>query len=340
MLEDIGVKVVSLTFDGTATNISMAHGFGCNLKINDKPLVTSFKHPTGDHQVFVILDPCHMLKLVRNVFASQGVLNTPNGQARWDLIVKLNEYQNLKNVKLASKLTNEHVFFENQKMKVALAAQILSQSVAYALHVMKLHDKSFDDADGTVQFVALFNNLFDVMNSSSLNSNYFKSPLCPDNFEMIDKLFSFAEQYIRDIRLPDGQLVTKSIKKTGFLGFLVGISSFRGMYNEYVEKNNDLLNIPAYQCSQDHVETFFAAMRAKGGSNNNLSAPQFKAAYKRLLTHNNVTSSDKANFSASLNETELLSVEKNKSIERNKDSLDNSLDKSGLGDEESEAMTF
>jgi len=43
-----------------------------------------------------------------------------------------------------------------------------------------------------------------------------------------------------------------------------------------------------YKFSQDHIELFFAAVRARGGWNNNPTARQFKAAYKRLLLHQNV----------------------------------------------------
>ncbi|KAH8023927.1 hypothetical protein HPB51_019444 [Rhipicephalus microplus] len=47
--------------------------------------------------------------------------------------------------------------------------------------------------------------------------------------------------------------------------------------------------------SQDHLETFFGCVRGKGGYNNNPTACQFRAAYKRLLFHTEVTSSDAAN---------------------------------------------
>ena len=38
-----------------------------------------------------------------------------------------------------------------------------------------------------------------------------------------------------------------------------------------------------YKLSQDHLELFFSAVRAAGGFNNNPTAQQFMAAYKRLL---------------------------------------------------------
>ena len=38
-----------------------------------------------------------------------------------------------------------------------------------------------------------------------------------------------------------------------------------------------------YKLSQDHLELFFSSVRTRGGFNNNPTARQFTAAYKRLL---------------------------------------------------------
>jgi hypothetical protein len=50
-----------------------------------------------------------------------------------------------------------------------------------------------------------------------------------------------------------------------------------------------------YKLSQDHIETFFCAIRSKGGFKNNPTASQFEAAYKRLLIHAESTSKSTAN---------------------------------------------
>ena len=46
-----------------------------------------------------------------------------------------------------------------------------------------------------------------------------------------------------------------------------------------------------FKISQDFIETFFSAVRARGGWNNNPNAKQFESAYKRLLTKNEIGSS-------------------------------------------------
>lgn len=47
--------------------------------------------------------------------------------------------------------------------------------------------------------------------------------------------------------------------------------------------------------SQDHIELFFGCIRSQGGCNNNPTARQFKAAYKKMLVHSEITTSNTGN---------------------------------------------
>lgn len=99
---------------------------GCNLN-GPKNLKTTFKHPTTGHDVVLLLDACHMLKLVRNSFASKKIfLNKNNEKIEWKYVNRLQEIQ----IRTENKLTNRHINFRNQIMKVKLASQLLSNSVA------------------------------------------------------------------------------------------------------------------------------------------------------------------------------------------------------------------
>lgn len=69
--------------------------------------------------------------------------------------------------------------------------------------------------------------------------------------------------------------------------------------------------ILTYKFSQDHLEIFFSSIRAMGGFNNNPTATQFSAAYKKLLIHNEVKSSADANCLI-LDETTILTASSKK----------------------------
>ena len=62
------IRVVCMTMDGHASNVSMCSQLGCNLKADPcEPLKTHFPHPVTHDNVFVMMDACHMLKLTRNM---------------------------------------------------------------------------------------------------------------------------------------------------------------------------------------------------------------------------------------------------------------------------------
>ncbi|GBM08818.1 DNA transposase THAP9, partial [Araneus ventricosus] len=163
---DTGVEVTALTFDGTSVNISTANNLGA--KIQEKDMKPYFPHPITSEKVFVILDVCHMLNLVRNTLASKGSIVNQNGDIiKWDYIKELEKFQKDKGLYAAPKLKSRHIEWYQEKMKVKLAAQVLSNSVADALLYLAndLKLEEFQGCEATVEFLKIFNNLFDVLNS-------------------------------------------------------------------------------------------------------------------------------------------------------------------------------
>lgn len=54
VVSETGMKVISLTFDGCAVNVSMSRALGCNLDHNPNNIVTNFN--VQDNNVNVIFD--------------------------------------------------------------------------------------------------------------------------------------------------------------------------------------------------------------------------------------------------------------------------------------------
>lgn len=283
---EVGIQVVSLTFDGAPANLSMARHLGCDLK--HKNLKTSFKHPTTNEEVVVFLDPCHMLKLARNILGEKGSLvDDEDRLVEWRYFKDLHKLQYKENFHLANKVRSQHINFFRQKMKVRLASQIFSESVATALMFCKseLHMPEFADVDATVKFTQTMNNLFDILNSRNLMQFSYKQPLSAQNFEKVDSFLNTADKYISGLKTNvGGTFLLDTTVHTGFLGLKVCISSLKLLYQKLI--GNDILQfLPVYKCSQDHVELFFSSIRSHGGYNNNPTARQFQAAYKKLLVH-------------------------------------------------------
>ncbi|KAL3208591.1 hypothetical protein MRX96_038996 [Rhipicephalus microplus] len=234
-----GVIAASLTFDGAASNFSMASFLGADLRCRSPGFNTSFQCLEDcPSKVFVILDACHMIKLVRNCLGSVNHLTDIQGRkVKWSYIEALEALQQKEGLHLGNKLTKVHLEWAKQKMKVRLAVQTLSSSVADALDFCeyKLKLPQFQGAHATAEFIRIFDRLFDILNSRNPLARSFKAPLRQQNAASWKSFFHEAEEYIR------------------------------------------------------------GAEGCKGGYNNNPTACQFRAAYKRLLFHTEVTSSDAGN---------------------------------------------
>ena len=178
-------------------------------------------------------------------------------------------------------------------MKVKLATQVLSRSVADAIDFCRKDLKlpEFEGSEATSFFLRQFDTLFDLMNSKNVLGKGFKSPLRNSNYEAWSKAFSSGYSYIQGLRTSDGKRLIDSPRKSGFLGFLINIQSFQMIFEKLV-RNGPLDYLLTFKFSQDHIELFFCSLRSRFGSNNNPSAREFQSAYKRLLLHQEIRGSN------------------------------------------------
>lgn len=305
-LHATGVKILSLTFDGIASNISMIKTFGCDIS-NLNNLITHFPNPANGEMVYIMPDACHLLKLIRNSFNYFKVIQYDNKKIEWNYIQKLGDLQETEGLKLGNKLGKRHISFHNEKMKVKLAAQVFSKSVASALSFLAkdIKHKDFINADATAEFLLNINDLFDIFNSRNLLASYeYKRGINATNYFKIFERLDEIINYLKSLKLITGKNILESSRKLGYLGFLIGAINLKNIFYRYVIdcKISFLLT---YKFSQDHLELFFSAIRSMGGLNNNPNARQFEAAYKRLLVHADVKASQNANVSA-IDETSIL----------------------------------
>ena len=291
LLYDIGVSVTSLTCDGPSCHISMLTELGLSVDLSN--MVTYFLHPQDPkRRMYVFLDICHMLKLVRNTFGEWGTLVNRGGEKiSWQYLVELHNLQDAEGLRLANKLKKIHINWKQQKMKVNLAAQALSSSVANALEYCgkELKLPKFQGCEATVEFIRMFDHLFDILNSRNPLAKGYKAPLRPTNKFTWDAFLTDVYDYIIKLENSTGVKMCKTKRKTGFIGFLIGINSIRQMFHDLVEsKSPPLQYVLTYKMSQDHLELFFCAIHACGGFNNNPTTKQFTAAYKRLVLRSHI----------------------------------------------------
>lgn len=94
-----------------------------------------FPHPQDQKEkIYVLLDVCHHLKLVKNSLAEGGILvDKDGGRVQWQYLVELQTLQQAVGLQFGNKLKMAHIQWKQQKMKVNLADQASSSSVADAI---------------------------------------------------------------------------------------------------------------------------------------------------------------------------------------------------------------
>jgi len=183
LLHNHGMNVISITFDGAPSNISMCNKLGCNLNVTCS-FQTHFKHPDSGEPVVLFFYPCHALKLFRNCLAEHTSMVDDKGDLiQWRYFVELNNLQEQEKLHLGNKLRKRHILFYKQKMKVKLASQTFSTSVADALQIcdVDLQLTGFAGCASTIRAIRLINDLFNILNTRSIKHFQFKQSLHEGN---------------------------------------------------------------------------------------------------------------------------------------------------------------
>ena len=300
MAADAGLKVWSVTADGTSVDLSTFELLGCQFGTTYDTFQTKFQHPTTGEDVFLIADPSHMLKFARNALAFLGTITDEDGQKiQWHYFQQLHMLQQEEGLKMANKLSFNHIKFERHKMNVRLAAQTLSSSVADAIEFLDvgMKNQKFQNSSGTVKFVRTIDRLFDMLNSRNPVGKGYKQPLRSTNKVMYEDMLQSTAKYLLSLKINlTSKLLATHRRKTFIIGFVTTIKSTIEMANQmFLIPNDPFKYLLTYEYSQDHLELLFSCIRSRGGWNNNPNCLQFKYALRQMMMKNAITASKNAN---------------------------------------------
>lgn len=215
-------------------------------------------------------------------------------------------------------------------MKVKLAAQSLSSGVADAIqYLQKKGEVQFQNSESTVYFIRLVDRLFDILNSRIPFSKGFKSPINSGNINSIKAIFDETTSYFKSLKIQEVPIILGG-RKMFVLGFIITMESTLNVAYQLLNKlQSPLKFVLTYKMSQDHLELFFGCIRARGGSNNNPNAVQFKNTLRQLLFTKNITveSGNCLNFDYSEGDVIEFRSEKRSFSDTNKTPDDNELEK-------------
>uniref|UniRef100_A0A1E1WQ08 THAP-type domain-containing protein n=1 Tax=Pectinophora gossypiella TaxID=13191 RepID=A0A1E1WQ08_PECGO len=236
----------------------------------------------GEHKVYYIFDVPHLLTCTRNNLLSNN-FDYEGNVISWDYIQSLYEFQKEKNLQLIHKLSDAHLQPNKmQRTEVRYAAQVFSNTVYAALETYIDFDKIPAEAKATAKFVKAMNDIFDVLNSSNVDSvqNAFKmTPQQKATLEEAEAMFSNMKYINRDstkARNPD--------HVNTFLNFQFTIQSIQLLFQDLRKEGFKYLFTG--RLNQDCLENLFSCIRQQSGSSTNLTPVQFTRTFSNLFIQN------------------------------------------------------
>jgi hypothetical protein len=244
-----------------------------------------------------------MLKLARTLLEAYKLLRVPGlaDEAKWHHIQQLYELQESEGLSLANKLTKQHVNFHTQKMKVKLATQVLSASVANAMKFLRLQNHElFRDSEATELYVETFDKLFDILNSRSLYASGYKKAINRNNVHSVLAWMKRTREFLMKLEDSTGKKIINTKKRMCVMGFCSAIDSVTHLCRQLLCSSTGVNGVRlqyllTYRLSQDHVELLFGLIRRRGGNSDSPTCQQFRWAYRAVLSKIGVVSSTSAN---------------------------------------------
>ena len=184
-----------------------------------------------------MLDVAHMIKLIRNAWEKGMIMKTSSGeQIKWEYVKQLVYLQEKEGLRLGNKLTRVHIEFHKQKMKVKLATQVFSTSVADSIEYLdkQMNHEAFKGSEATVKFLRLMNDSFDILNTRNPLGRGTKEPMNRVNFNAKKKILYDCEEFLLSIQNAGGEPMYLGSRKTGFIGWILSSRSFIKLHADLV----------------------------------------------------------------------------------------------------------
>lgn len=111
-------------------------------------------------------------------------------------------------------------------------------------------------------------------------------PLTNENYNELKNYAGNIIKCIKQLQYSTNESILKSNRKTSFLGFIICLTTMFDLFDILKEKR--LKYLLTYKINQNHLETFFSALRSRRDFNDNPNVNQFESNYKRLLVRHEI----------------------------------------------------
>lgn len=283
----------------------------------------SIEHPVDEkREFFFFSDTPHLIKNVRNCLANRKKLQVdPNENfiewEHFEILHALDKLQPAYN-RRCPKISDDHIDIATNsltKMRVSYAVQVLSQSMANGLRFYRAYEDRLKNSESTAKFCEVFNNLFDALNRTSVNTGLH---LGCDDLKVLQSTLKWLDEWERRVE-------NKEISSQHFLtdstanGLRMTIHFTIGLAN-YLLKVKNYKEVLTGKLNQDPLKRFFGTIRLVGGTNDHPATPTFLQIYKILTVFSvlNPPKTGNCKFESSASTEPLLPISKLKEIYKTK----------------------
>nr|XP_049698995.1 uncharacterized protein LOC126055152 isoform X1 [Helicoverpa armigera] len=258
----------------------------------------------NNRKIFYIIDSLHLIKSLRNNlmvndFYFQGSV------AKYEHILQFYESEKNKSFRLAPKLSETHIKPSNfEKKQVHYATELLSHTVATAISCYIDFQAISGAAQDTVKLIKIINDLFDILNSSTVHSTCeYKQAFCGSLTQrtFMNEMLEFFKS-LKLINSTTGRDVTSTAK---FIrGYQITITSILLLFDDLTAEGYN--NLLTRRLNQDVTDIFFGQVRRK---RKRPSTRQFMTAFRKIFFSNIIKAGKQGKSSGDLSQL-LVNTEK------------------------------
>ena len=267
-VEEVGLKPKIVIADQGSNNRSM---FETHLGVT----VTAPYFHINESKYFVMYDPPHLLKNVRNNLKKHGFfVGDDEVEVDWQYIVWFHQQDCKLPIRTAPKLKRKHIKLPPfASLRVKYAAQVLSHSVAAGMSAFIALGALPQEAQPTADFLDKFDQLFNCFNSKCSTSaaplRYALSAESKHHAFLVDTL-----SWLKTVR-SKGERALPCLDgwKMAIVCLLMLWADLHQDGTKYLLTN---------RLNQDCLENLFSVIRGKGGQRDNPEPLQFRTAFRQV----------------------------------------------------------
>ena len=269
-VQDTGFKVIFTVCDQEGVHRSLFQTLGMTKE--DPSFIVN------EERVHFFYDSPHLLKSLRNTILKYR-LKAGGKVISWEHIKNFYLKDHELKIRLAPKLTNKYMCEEGfSKMRVSLAAQVMSRTVAAGIYTHSIAGLLPQEAVYTAEFVYQVDRLFDCFNSAVMfHYKGVRGGLSHKSchLEFIKEIKSYIKSW--EVCAPP------HVHIHCIDGWLINLASLEALWQDL--QSHKVKYLLTRRLNQDCLENLYAKLRIRFGSCDHPSAYNFMKGLKSLMTH-------------------------------------------------------